>query len=230
MSQSERCTELRDVAAELALGIADGEERARALEHLAECDECRRHVERLSAVADELSLIAPSEEPAAGFEQRAVAAMSPGRATARRPRRRFALPALAAAAAAAIGAGAVWFALGDDRDLADAYRATLAVANGEYFDAAPLELPGGAKAGYVYGYQGRASWALAVVYDGVAPGEYRLEAVLTDGRRLPAFPLAVEAGGDGSAGAVIPADYEDVAELRLLDRSGREVAEADVHG
>ena len=123
----------------------------------------------------------------------------------------------------------VWFALGDDRDLADAYRATLAVANGEYFDAAPLELPGGSKAGYVYGYQGRASWALAIVYDGVDPGEYRLEAALRDGRRLPAFPIAVGADGDGSAGAVIPVDYEDVAELRLLDRDGREIAEADLY-
>ena len=126
------------------------------------------------------------------------------------------------------GAGAVWFALGDDRDVADAYRATLAVADGEYFDAAPLELPGGAKAGYVYGYQGRASWALAIVYDGIAPGEYGLEAVLADGRRTPAFPVTIGADGRGSAGAALTADYEEVAELRPLDARGREVADADV--
>ena len=66
---------------------------------------------------------------------------------------------------------AVWVALDDDRDLADSYRDTLAVANGEYLEAAPLAAPGGGKAGYVYGYQGRASWVMAVVYDRVEDGE-----------------------------------------------------------
>ena len=39
------CEQTRRLAAELALGIADGAERAEALHHLAGCAECRRAVE-----------------------------------------------------------------------------------------------------------------------------------------------------------------------------------------
>ena len=126
--------------------------------------------------------------------------MRPGARVAGRSRgdwRSRSPPPLAAATVAGV---AVWLALADDRELADSYRETLAVANGEYFDAAPLELPGGEKIGYVYGYQGRASWVLAVVYDGVATGVYELELVTDDGRQRPLRELTV-VGGEGSAGA-----------------------------
>ena len=80
----------------------------------------------------------------------------------------------------------------------------------------------------MYGYQGRASWVLAVIYDGVPPGRYELELVTRDGRQLPLRELEV-AGGGGSTGAVTPVDYSELAQVRLLDSGGREVAESDVH-
>ena len=61
------CEHVRELAAELALGIADGEDRARALDQLAECPECRKTIEQLSSVADELLMLAPAEEPPPGF-------------------------------------------------------------------------------------------------------------------------------------------------------------------
>ncbi|HEX2129474.1 MAG TPA: hypothetical protein VHF58_09695 [Solirubrobacterales bacterium] len=224
------CERLREVGAELALGIADGEERARALEHLAECPACRAHVERLAAVADELALLAPAADPPPGFEGRASAAMRPTPSRRRRVGRAIATPALAALTAGLIGAAAVWLALDDDRELADSYRDALAVADGEYFTAAPLERPGGATSGYVYGYQGRASWVLAVVFDGVDPGDYELEVVTAAGERLPLRRLAVDGEGRGSTGGVTPVDYHDLAEVRLLDRAGREVADSELDG
>ena len=140
MSGTTDCERMDALAAELALGIADGEERAWALEHLATCASCRTNVERLSSVADELALLAPPAEPSAGFEGRVVERVGP--APARPARSRRLVPAIAAAvAAAAAAAAAVWVATGDDRDLAGEYRDTLAVANGEYFDA---QRPGGA--------------------------------------------------------------------------------------
>jgi hypothetical protein len=223
------CERVRELAAELALGIADGQDRARALDHLAECAGCRAAVERLSAVADELLLIAPAAEPPPGFEARAAETMRPAPARPGGFRRRVAL-ALAVAAAlgvAAVAAGATWLALGDDRELADSYRETLAVANGEYFDAAPLELPGGEQVGYVYGYQGRASWVLALIYDGVKDGTHRVELVARKGEKLPLGELEV-AGGEGSTGAAIPIDYERLTEVRLLDDRGREVADSEL--
>ena len=61
-----RCEEFRELAPELALGIVEGEERGRALEHLADCPDCRRRVEELSEVADGLLLAAPHREPPVG--------------------------------------------------------------------------------------------------------------------------------------------------------------------
>ena len=223
MSASD-CARLHDLAAELALGIADGEERAWALEHLVDCAACRAHLDR---VADEVLLLAPAAEPPPGFEGRVAEAVRPPRRR-RSLARRLAIPALAAGAAAAIAAAAVWFALADDRDLADSYRDTLAVANGEYFDAAPIEAPGDQRVGYVYGYQGRASWVLAVIYDGVANGRYRLQAVAHDGQRLPVRGIEVTKGR-GSAGGVTPVPYDKLSQLRVLDGHGREIADADLH-
>ena len=222
------CERLRALADEVALGVADGEERAWALDHLASCAGCRADIERLSSLADELLLLAPTAEPPAGFEDRVRARIAPEPRRLSWPRR-IAAPALAAVAAAAAAAAAVWIALDDDRDLADSYRETLAVANGDYFDAAHLDAPGGGDVGYVYGYQGRASWVFAVIYDGVADGSYRLQVVTEAGERLPLRELAVTEG-HGSAGAVTPVDYHDVAEVRLLDDHGREVADSKLDG
>src|SRR4051794_37860831 len=89
------CEQTRNLAGELALGIADGAERAAALEHLAGCAECRRAVAELSDVTDELLLLAPEREPpprTAPCPPRGGAARrpGPGRACSRipTPRRR----------------------------------------------------------------------------------------------------------------------------------------------
>ena len=66
------------------------------------------------------------------------------------------------------------------------------------------------KVGYVYGYQGRTSWVLAVIYDGVADGRYRLELVTE--RRPPDCRCARSRSptGEGSAGAATPVGYEEL--------------------
>src|SRR5918999_4994490 len=109
------CEELRDLAPAIALGTLDGEERADALRHLAACTECRRLVDRLSEVADELLMLAPVQEPPAGFEARVVAALGFGRPPPRRRARRLVqrvLPPLAAAAVAVVALVAIYH---DDR-------------------------------------------------------------------------------------------------------------------
>ena len=53
-----------------------------------------------------------------------------------RRRRRPLIAVAAAAVAALVTASAMWLAFDDDRDLADRYRETLAVANGKYLAAA----------------------------------------------------------------------------------------------
>ncbi|WP_116949371.1 zf-HC2 domain-containing protein [Jiangella endophytica] len=63
-----RCGEVADALAEVATGAASGPDRARVLAHLADCPDCRRELEELTRVADEVLLIAPEHDPPAGFE------------------------------------------------------------------------------------------------------------------------------------------------------------------
>ncbi|HEX6451536.1 MAG TPA: hypothetical protein VF060_18990 [Trebonia sp.] len=81
------CGEFSDVAAELALGVLTGRERADALAHLERCDECRETVRQLAITGEELVGLLPAVEPPPGFETRVLTRIgvapgtpSPGRA------------------------------------------------------------------------------------------------------------------------------------------------------
>lgn len=67
------CAELADVAAELALGVLTGRERAMALAHLDTCDACREDVRQLMETGEQLLELLPPVEPPAGFETRVLA-------------------------------------------------------------------------------------------------------------------------------------------------------------
>jgi hypothetical protein len=213
-----RCEETRAIAAELALGVADGEERGRALQHLAECAACRAEVESLAELADELLLLAPEREPPVGFESRVLGEFRP--VPQRRRRRRIALalaPVAAAAAAAAITLGIV----SDDVRLADHYRDTLSAANGKEFDAYALRAASGRSAGEVFAYQGSPSWLVMTVDRGQRAGWKGAELVMDDGRRVPIrwFYLSPEWG---SCGGAVGVDLERVSVLRVVAKSGGE--------
>ena len=90
------CAEFADVAAELALGVLTGRERARALAHLDWCDTCRENVRQLTVTGEELVGLLPAIEPPAGFETRAMERL--GLATPARLR-----PAISARRAAPAG-------------------------------------------------------------------------------------------------------------------------------
>jgi hypothetical protein len=66
------CAEFADVAAELALGVLTGRERADALAHLEHCDACRKHVRQLTMTGEELLGLLPPGEPPPGFESRVM--------------------------------------------------------------------------------------------------------------------------------------------------------------
>jgi hypothetical protein len=216
------------VAAELALGIAGGEQRARALEHAATCAECRRVLDEHAVAADELMLVAPAHEPPIGFESR-VLERFPERETAHpsTPRRLTVGPrrlkmAMAIMATAAATAGGMLLAFRDDRRLASDYREILAVAEGKYFDAVHLREPSGARAGQVLGYQGSPSWMVVTVARRYRSHPYRCELVTRDGQRIRLRAFRLDEA-TGSWGQTIPIDLRDVARLRVVDRESGEV-------
>ena len=70
--QGMSCEEFAAVAAELALGVLTGRERAAALAHLDGCESCRERVRELTTTGEELLALLPSREPPPGFETRVL--------------------------------------------------------------------------------------------------------------------------------------------------------------
>jgi hypothetical protein len=224
-----RCDEIRDLAPEIALGIADGEQRAEALRHLSTCAECRRIVEQLSQVADELLVLAPTQEPPAGFESRVVNALGlappPRRRRARWLSPRWLAPRVGPAlAAAAVTAAALVAVYSDDHRIAERYRDTLARADGQYFRAEHLTDGAGSAAGVAFGYEGRPSWLFVTVApphrQAVTSGE-----LVTTGRRTIPLP-SLELDRRGSWGGTLPVNVSKVAAIRLLGERPGEVLQA----
>jgi hypothetical protein len=212
------CDRTRSGLPELALGIADGEERAAALSHLAGCPDCRHELERLSSTADDLLDLAPRREPPAGFEGRVLAQLGVHeearvrwwRARPRVKRLSFAAAVLASVAATVIGMN---LAYSSDRHLASQYRAALQGAHGKYFQSAHLRAPDGSQAGIVFGYQGSPSWLFYVLDGRYSDGLYREQIVTRSGHAvtLPSFRLAARTWGIAT-----PVPLRDIALVRLI--------------
>ncbi len=219
------CEQVREIAPDLAIGIADGQERDAALRHAVSCSECRRLVSDYSLVVDEVLLLAPAHEPPVGFATRTVARLRP----ARRRRRWVAGLAIAASfvLAVGLGSGAVLLATSSDRHLADGYRAVLAQGQGSFFVAAPLRGPDGT-VGTVFGYEGRPSWLFATVDLPVSDAErFSVQLVTRDGQQLT-LGSAVLGGEHDTWGAAIPGDLTEVTQLRFEAHDGVHVV-ANLH-
>jgi hypothetical protein len=210
-----RCEEVRELAPELALGIVKGEERGRALEHLADCPECRRRVEELAEVADQLLLLAPHREVPAGFESQVLRRVLPSP----QPRRRRRLGLVLAPVAAALAAVAITLAVvSDDLDLASDYRQTLEEANGQGFYASPLQSEDGSRAGTVFSYLGSPNW-LQITVDPRHRADLRAaKLVMDDGRQVQLGWFHLD--GTGSSGGGVSVDLHQISVLRLLPSPG----------
>jgi len=210
-----RCEEIRALAPELALGVVEGEERGRALEHLAACPECRAEVEMLSDVADELALVAPHREPPVGFESRVLERVLP-EPPPRRRRWRLGLvlaPAAAALASVAITLGIVW----NDVQRGRSYEGTLEKANGKQFEAYSL-YGGESFAGTVFSYQGAPNWLLITVDQAHRADVSSAQLVMDDGSQVSLDWFHLDPSG--SSGGGLPVDPHEVSVIRLLPGDG----------
>jgi anti-sigma factor RsiW len=198
------CEEVRELAPELALGVLAGDQRARALSHLARCDRCRGEVAALADAADAVLLVAPGREPPSGFESRVVAAMAPAPRPSRR--RRWWLVAAAAAVAVALVAGVVVGATRGDGER-------------EQLAAAELRDGGGDAIGEVFLYEGEPAWVF-VHYEQVPPAAgYAMEVEL-DGGEVVRRPAPWLDEGEGSWGATVDVDPASVRAIRLTTDDG----------
>jgi hypothetical protein len=234
MNSEMSCEQVRELAPDLAIGIADGQERDAALRHVAGCHDCRQLVSELSSVVDDVLLLAPSHEPPPGFASRTLAQIAP---SSPRPRqrvtrlairrtfgehrpwmKRFALAA-SFVLAVALGAGAVYQGTSGDRRLADSYRSVLAQGHGSFFAAAPLQ--GSTRTlGRVFGYEGQPSWLFATLAVSAArPEHFNVSLVTRDGRHL-SLGKTVLGGSRSTWGGPIPVKLTNVRQLRFEAAGG----------
>jgi hypothetical protein len=223
MTAEMTCEEVRKLAPELALDISGGRERGAGLRHLTGCKECRQLVSELSAVGDELLMLAPVHEPPLGFQSRVVAAV--GKPSRRRTRKSLTLRTRWVAVAAAVvigvalGAGSMFLGTADDRQLAQGYRATLSEGQGSFFAAASLR-GSHRRVGTVFGYEGRPSWVMVTLQPPLdEERQFDVQVVTSDGKYLRLGEAAL--GGDNEAwGRQIPVDLSAVDGLRFVASDG----------
>jgi hypothetical protein len=217
-----RCDAFADRAAEFALGLVYGEERAGMIDHLEGCARCRALVESLAEAGDVLLVAVPGAEPAAGFEGRVLQRLGssgrrPGRKRGGWPGFRRAAPWMLAAACLVVllGVGGIVLARHGgttDRVLAEADMVTA----------------DGTRVGDVYVHSGNGdggAWILVEVPGwSPPPGEPARDYVLRvrdDAGHETTYPGLTLEAGHGAWGLAIPAGAAGVREVAVLDTAGR---------
>lgn len=213
------CADVRERAAEVALGALPGDERARFLTHLAGCPTCEALVAELSLVADSLLQLAPGIDPPAGFEGRVLDAIAAVPAPVPlRHRRRFWVGVGAIAAALALIAGT---AMGLAQRTGDHYPGALGTLR-----SGSLVGPHNENWGEAVVSQGNPSWVFVAMRWDVPDGSYRVELDRSDG--LPITLAGLElTSGEGSFGHVV-AGAGDVTEVRVVDDAGHTICVANL--
>jgi hypothetical protein len=224
------CEEFSNVAAELALGVLTGRERARALAHLDRCDACRDEVRQLTQTGEELLGLLPTAEPPAGFESRVLAriGIEPpakksrrwklGRWSAARPagvtRRMLATAAVVAAIAVAVLGG--W-------GLRTATAPTATASSP--LSSAALTSANHQTTGKIYVYNGSSRWLYMGMTTYRSNGTVICQVVGKDGHVTTLGSFQVK-NGYGSWGSALPAGTGPLAGARLISANGAVLATA----
>ncbi|MEU9152003.1 hypothetical protein AB0D59_15990 [Streptomyces sp. NPDC048417] len=241
MSSDAHCEKLREVGAELALGVLPGRERAEAVAHLDRCADCREYVRQLTGIGDRLIGLLPEREPPAGFEARVArslteqAAGSEGqRPAARAPRdwrshaRRARLRLAAVAAALAVAVGFAGWAVGTAVQEVTA-SAPPAVESEPVLVGDMIPAGGRQSVGEVYAHPGSPAWIFVSVALTGTPYTGKVTCLLehADGTtvRVGEFPLRA---GRGNWGVAVPVDLTKYTGARLTSPAGAVLATAEL--
>ncbi|EST21615.1 hypothetical protein [Streptomyces roseochromogenus] len=242
MSSDMKCDKLREIAAELALGVLNGRERAEAVAHLDRCADCREYVRQLTLVGDRLIGLLPDSEPPLGFEtrvartlaQQASASEAPtgvsGRTSpslrGRARRARLRLAAVATAVTVAIGLAGWGIGTAVEQVLASSAPAT---ASEPMLIGDMTSAPSGGTVGEVYAHPGTPGWIFVSV-DLAGPhaaytGKVTCLLEHADGTtvRVGDFTLT---GGHGEWGVAAPGDLSTLSGARLTAPDGTVLATA----
>ncbi|MCA1845698.1 MAG: hypothetical protein LC792_21390 [Actinobacteria bacterium] len=221
------CDEFEEAAAELALGILPGDQRAQALAHLDRCHRCRLLVADLAHAVDTVVAAAPSTPPPREFARQAARAVVGEGGGPRRARAR--------AAPRALVAGAVMAALAVTLTLGAPRPGIRSVPSGSVSGAA-LTAPGvrlaglapvGPErvAGVVFVQPSSPSWMFITVTDDEKASTYTCELEYADGTMVRAGTFSIR-NGAGTWHDDLLAGSTPVARVNVLDPDGTLVARA----
>ncbi|MEU1407960.1 zf-HC2 domain-containing protein [Streptomyces sp. NPDC005728] len=247
MSSDANCEKVREIGAELALGVLPGRERAEAVAHLDRCADCREYVEQLTLVGDGLIGLLPDREPPPGFETRVARSLAQNatahevrqsarasgtghqglRGRARRARLRIASVAVALAVACGFAGWAIGTAVEEVTASAPAAVESEPVLVGDLASAGGGTEP----VGEVYAHPGNPGWVFMTVGltgPGTAySGKVSCLLERSDGTtvRVGQFDLR---DGHGQWGASVPVDPRAVSGARVVSADGTVLASADL--
>lgn len=231
------CEEFANVAAELALGVLTGRERAQALAHLDRCDTCLAEVRQLTLTGEELLGLLPPVEPPAGFETRVLARIgieapvpAPSPAPARKwrawklPRRSAGRPpgiTRRMLATAAVVAGLAVAVLGGW----GLHSATTPATASSPLSSAALVSADHQDSGKIFIYNGTPRWVYMGVNVGSANGTVICQLVGKDGHVTTVGSFRVT-NGYGEWGSTVPAGAGQLSGARLVTPGGVVLATA----
>jgi hypothetical protein len=233
MRGKDPCEDMEASLAELALGILPGDERARILAHLENCERCQVEAERLTATADTLLHLAPELEPPLGLEVRLferldisvpnseskVARRRIGDSLARLSHRgRVLVAAAAATVAIALGFGGGW--------VANAVAPVAANSSPHYVTSASATLTSDTRdIGSVVTVGGSPGWMLMMVRDGSLNGPVTCEVTSAYGNHVTIGTFRLH-NGNGSWAARLPNSVESIRSARIVAPDGAVVGSA----
>ncbi|MEU8975893.1 hypothetical protein AB0D11_43070 [Streptomyces monashensis] len=243
MTGDAHCEWLREIGAELALGMLPGRERAEALAHLDRCADCREYVRQLTLVGDRLIGLVPDSEPPPGFETRVARMLAEQAAAQERPlgasgrasrdlrgrarRARLRLAAVGAALTVAVGLAGWGIGTAVESVVASSRPATESepILIGDMVSTAR----GGGTVGEVYAHPGSPGWIFVSVGLTGPHASYtgKVTCLLehSDGTtvRVGDFHLT---GGQGQWGVAAPGDLSTLSGARLTVPDGTVLATA----
>lgn len=226
------CERFADMAAELALGVLTGRERAEAIAHLDGCETCRENVRQLTVTGEELLELLPASEPPAGFETQVMERLGMAVPRPKRPKRarqpgqprwgwtRRMLAASAVTLAVVMSGLGGW-----------GLRAVTASSASSSSDSSRLSTVSLVSAshqpvGKVFVYDGSTPWLYMSVDGGPGgTGTVTCELVGRDGRVVPLGKFQLN-GGYGAWGSPPPLERGPFTGARLVSADGTVLATA----
>jgi hypothetical protein len=228
------CEQFADVAAELALGVLTGRERAEAIAHLDGCEACRENVRQLTTTGEELLGLLPAIEPPAGFETRVMdrlglAAPRPGlmarlrkaRRAGRTVNRTRRMLAVAAVTLAVVVSGLGGWGLGSST-----VPSASPPSAGSLLSTASLVSPSHQPVGKIFMYSGNPRWLyMSVDVGSGGTGTVTCELVGRDGHVVSLGKFRLN-GGYGAWGSPPPLERGPFTGARLVSSDGMVLATA----